>query len=842
MNMKKYFLSFLSLCIVVFSVAQGTETFTNTGSSSSTYRTINWTGDNGLAWSATDSRNDLLINSKALTVRNGSIICNSIPNGIGSISFQNKQEFSGSGGAIEVKVNGNIVGTINPTTTIQTSTINNINVVGTFNLELKQTTSGLRISIDDVVWTGYSGVACVTPTAQPTALTFGTITNNSIAASFTAASPAANEYLVVRSTSSTLSSNPVDGQTYDVPDLLGGGTVISKSSTVSFTSSGLTAGTTYYFFIFSLNSACTGGPLYLTTAPLTGNTSTTSPAACVAPTAAATSLVLTSTNTTASGNFTAASSADGYLVCVSSNASLGFTPSNNVTYSVGQSVGNGTVVSFSSNNNFLATGLTANSTYYFTVFSANQFNCIGGPLYYTSNTLTGSTVTSNSSTGEPAGYYTTATGNCATLKTNLKNIISANYNQQTYGALMTQYAISDIKPREVGSGSTNVIWDIYSDNPTGVDPYNFTPVTQQCGNYSGEGNCYNREHSFPASWFNDAYPMYSDYIQVLPTDGWVNNKRGNYKFGEVGTATWTSLNGSKLGSSSFAGVSGTVFEPINAYKGDLARIYLYMVTRYESNVSSWAGLSTEGATTLQANTYPSVNVSYLQMMLNWHFNDPVSQKEIDRNNAAYTFQGNRNPFIDHPEYVGQIWNNTCAGLSALPVDLISFSGKLINNKIELKWIAENEVNLNQFEIERSFNGTSFLKIGEIKALQQRNYLFTDNADEIRGRRVYYRLKKVDNDGKFSYSQIVTLHIPFNTKFTISPNPANNYIQLQLNQHVVGKVTVLITDVMGKMVLQENKNINNSSVKLNTHSLSNGTYLVTLLYNGERFVQKVLISK
>lgn len=840
--MKKIVLSVFVIMISVFAFAQGTETFSNTGSGSSTYRAINWTGDNGLAWSATDSRNDLIINGAAVTVRNGSIICNNIPNGIGSISFQNRQDYSGTGGAVEVRINGNLVGTINPTTTTQTSSLNNINIAGTFNLELKQITTGLRISIDDVIWTSYSGLACATPTAQPSSIVFGAITNNSINASFTAASPAANEYLIVRSTSSSLSSNPVDLQVYDAADNIGGGTVVSRGSSLSFSATGLTAGTTYYFFIFSLNSACSGGPLYLTTLPLTGNTATTSPAVCASPTAAPTALAITVTNVTASGSFTASASADGYLVCRSTNVSLGFTPSNGSTYTLGQAVGNGTVVSFDNTTSFLASGLTANTTYYFTIFSANQFNCTGGPLYYTTASLSGSTTTSNSSTGEPAGYYATATGSCATLKTNLKTIISAGYNQQSYAALMTQYAISDIKPREVGIGSANVIWDVYSDNPTGTDPYNFTPVTNQCGSYSGEGNCYNREHSFPASWFNDAYPMYSDYIQILPTDGYVNNRRSNYKYGQVGTATWTSLNGSKLGSSSVAGVTGTVFEPINEYKGDLARVYLYMVTRYENNVTTWAGLSTEGATTLQANTYPSVNVSYLQMMLNWHYADPVSQKEIDRNNAAYTFQGNRNPFVDHPEYVGQIWNNTCAGLSTLPVDIIYFAGKLVDNNIELKWTAENEIHLARYEIERSFNGTSFFKISEVKAVQQRHYLFNDNANEIRGRRVYYRLKKVDIDGKFTYSQIVTLHIPFNTKFTIHPNPATHFIQLQMNKNVVGNVTIQIADITGKLVLQEKQNINNSVVKIETNTLQNGTYLVTMLYNGERFVQKVLISK
>jgi hypothetical protein len=168
----------------------------------------------------------------------------------------------------------------------------------------------------------------------------------------------------------------------------------------------------------------------------------------------------------------------------------------------------------------------------------------------------------------PAGYYNSATGlNCAALKTALKNIIHNGFSGQTYNSLWTEYQSHDVKPREVGSGSATVIWDIYSDNPGGTDPYNFTPVTHQCGNYNSEADCYNREHSVPQSWFgasasSSSIGPESDYHHIFPTDGYVNGKRANYVYGEVATASWTSLNGSKLGTSSFAGISGTVFEPI----------------------------------------------------------------------------------------------------------------------------------------------------------------------------------------------------------------------------------------------------------------------------------------
>lgn len=109
--------------------------------------------------------------------------------------------------------------------------------------------------------------ACTTPTNQATALNLANITASSIDVSFTAASPSADNYLVVQSTSSTLSANPADATSYSVSDALGGGTVVFNGSGTSFTASGLSASTTYYYFVFAYNNtACSGGPLYRTPA------------------------------------------------------------------------------------------------------------------------------------------------------------------------------------------------------------------------------------------------------------------------------------------------------------------------------------------------------------------------------------------------------------------------------------------------------------------------------------------------------------------------------------------------------------------------------------------------
>lgn len=236
----------------------------------------------------------------------------------------------------------------------------------------------------------------------------------------------------------------------------------------------------------------------------------------------------------------------------------------------------------------------------------------------------------------PAGYYNTASGlSGKALQAALHDIID-NHTVQSYNFLWTAFKTTDVLPN-------GKVWDMYSS-------CTWTFTTNQCGNYSGECDCYNREHSWPKSWFGDKAPMNSDLFHLYPTDGYVNGKRSNYPFGEVSAATYTSSNGCKLGSNTYPGYSGVVFEPIDEYKGDFARTYFYMSTRYYGEDSGWPG----SAMTTGSQLKPWA----LAMMKEWHQNDPVSAKEISRNNAVYGFQNNRNPFIDHPEYVAAIWGTT----------------------------------------------------------------------------------------------------------------------------------------------------------------------------------------
>lgn len=263
--------------------------------------------------------------------------------------------------------------------------------------------------------------------------------------------------------------------------------------------------------------------------------------------------------------------------------------------------------------------------------------------------------TSSAQGNLPPTYYSTITNQtCGPLKTALYNIISKNTTVISYDGLWTTYLKTDARRNDANTAT--IVWDMYSDNPAGAEPYTFTFITNQCGTYNSEGDCYNREHSFPQSWFSENSPMVSDIHHIFPTDGSVNGRRGNYPYGEVGTATWTSLNGSKLGSSvTGSGYTGTVFEPINEYKGDFARAQLYMSVRYDNLIAGWQSNANE---VLDGTQYPSFDAWYIKMMYKWHVQDPVSDKERKRNDSIFVYQKNRNPFVDHPEWVYTIWSCT----------------------------------------------------------------------------------------------------------------------------------------------------------------------------------------
>ena len=244
-------------------------------------------------------------------------------------------------------------------------------------------------------------------------------------------------------------------------------------------------------------------------------------------------------------------------------------------------------------------------------------------------------------------YYQAADGKKgAALKTALSGVIY-NRTERTYGDLWGDFKTTDVR-------SDGKVWDMYS----GVSNFTFGN-DQDKGSGSKEGEFYNREHSWPNSWFGGkVQPMYTDLHHLYPTDKVVNNKRSNNPFGETNGDSYKSANNfSKLGKCTYPGYTGKVFEPNDEYKGDFARTYFYMVTCYEEKLPDWYKNYAESQPTLDGKTYPGLSAWQLKMLMEWAKKDPVSEKEINRNNAVYGIQKNRNPFIDYPGLEEYIWGN-----------------------------------------------------------------------------------------------------------------------------------------------------------------------------------------
>ena len=268
-------------------------------------------------------------------------------------------------------------------------------------------------------------------------------------------------------------------------------------------------------------------------------------------------------------------------------------------------------------------------------------------LTFTLLTLTATSVYAQGP-NDSGTYYQAADGKKgAALKTALCGII---YNRTERGSADDVYKMlwNDFKTTDVRSDGK--VWDMYS-NIT-----NFTFGTDQdSGNHSYEGKAYNREHSFPKSWFGGkVMPMYADLFHLYPTDGKVNENRGDLPFGETNGSNKNSANDfSKIGVCTYPGYTGTVFEPNDIYKGDFARTYFYMVTCYEEKLPDWVN---KGNANITINSSGLVTWQ-LEMLMKWAKNDPVSEKETNRNNAVFGIQNNRNPFIDYPGLEEYIWGD-----------------------------------------------------------------------------------------------------------------------------------------------------------------------------------------
>ena len=190
--------------------------------------------------------------------------------------------------------------------------------------------------------------------------------------------------------------------------------------------------------------------------------------------------------------------------------------------------------------------------------------------------------------------------------------------------------------------------DIYSSYCWTPEKLSSGETGGECGNYHEEGDCYNREHIWPKSWyggFDQGEDAETDLFELWPSDGYVNGLRGNLPLGNVDPShiTYTSTNGCLVGTCAADPSYGNCFEVADILKGDIARSYFYLSTAYFKEWSCCDEVGVNGS---------DIKEWMEDTMRNWHKIDAVDENEKNRNDVIYTkFQGNRNPFIDHPEWV-----------------------------------------------------------------------------------------------------------------------------------------------------------------------------------------------
>jgi len=468
----------------------------------------------------------------------------------------------------------------------------------------------------------------------------------------------------------------------------------------------------------------------------------------------------------------------------------------------------------------------------------------------------------------PVGYYDAANGlTCQPLKNALRDIIANGQISLVYGQLDDiQLPVTDTISNDAGTG--NIVWDLYSNNVSGPEPFTFsmdqTPAGGFCGSTtpSTEGVCWNKEHTFPRAWFKYSTggypsPTQADLFNVRPSDSKLNSRRGNFPFANVASPTYQfPVSGQfptypmppnpvldKSGPASYPGLSiASAWEPPDAMKGDIARGYFYMVTRYQDSLLNWYNTNpTSGIEKVIDNTnslYPSFNLPYLSMLYTWHLSDPVDTRESNRNNLVYTQQNNRNPYIDHPEYVALVFQ--CTGI--IPVTLTGFWADLHSKEIQLTWEATHETGFKEYQIEKSLNSTDFSKIGTVRGTNAPTYVFND-YDIPAGGIVYYRLRMVDIDGKAQYSSVVAVRLSGKISNSyIYPNPTHGDISIRLNSILAEVSSLRIYDITGKLLSTAQIAPGSSKIDLNVRLLNPGRYIVKIMNNRQSFTENFILIK
>jgi Endonuclease I/Secretion system C-terminal sorting domain len=515
---------------------------------------------------------------------------------------------------------------------------------------------------------------------------------------------------------------------------------------------------------------------------------------CNAPTTQATAFSAVPANTSATVNWTRG---DGSNSLVLINTTNSFTaPVDGTTYTANMAYTGGQQTVYAGTGSSVnVTGLTALTTYYVKVY--NFETCVSPIDYITASPLAGSFTTTN-----------VVAPDCATFRNTVKAGLPAHNTLGYNTARSRMYGNCDNQ-----NSTVTCVYGGY----VATHPFGSTATTIGLPN----GKIINAEHTVPQSFFNQNDPMVSDMCHLFPTYETWNGDRSNFPFSEIPDAQTTKweilLNAatSAIPSSNIDGYSefksGT-YEPREMQKGNTARAIFYFFTVYGDIMSS---------------TYNKTiaDVGSVQTLYNWHIQDPVTQADIDRNNCIKLYQGNGNPYIDHPEWVAQAFG---CGI-VVPVELMSFDGKNQVTYNALTWQTASEKNAQYFSIERKDN-EKWGEIGRIKAagntLEAQKYSFDDlkpNPLSI------YRLRMVDFDGTEAFSKTITIE---NVKkaFTLKmfPNPAKDFVTFRATTTEKQAFDIKITDITGRVLIQKNYPIESGNIEehINISTLTKGVYFFT----------------
>jgi hypothetical protein len=796
---------------------------------------------------------------------------------------------------------------------------------------LYQTANPLTASVA----TNSGSVTCMAPVNQPTSLSL-TSTPNSIAGTFTAAT-SADENLVIKSLSSSLSSTPLNGKAYVAGDTLGGGIVVNISAANSFSCNGLSPSTIYHFFIFALNNQqCNNGPAYNLQNPLSANIATQVLQPCITPSTQPTGLNLSATNASLNGSFNTAANTESYLIVYSTSSSLSTLPVNGITYNAGATLGNGIVAGNISSSTFFITNLQAGTTYNVFVFANNNV-CTGGPFYLTSAPLTDQVTTT---TAPVYNYYFgnlhAHSGYSDGNKDNDTYTPADDYAYAKNSMCMDFLGISE--HNHAGAGMQKASWMPGCAQAQVATTNNFLALYgMEWGVISSGGHVLVYGVDKLLGWEANNYDMYvakSDYTGTAETNGTTGlfrfiNTWGNNSFAMLahpGTSDYNGLSQASYNPTADSAVVGVAVESgpafstntsysnpassmsfISYYKKLLAKGYHVGPSMDHDNHYTTFGRTAHSRLAVIA---PSLNTaSFYNAMrqrnfyatedcdtrvsftlnnaimgseltgssspaININVSDPTAQTNTatikimkgipgsgtdatevaSANSNTISFTDNNLQLNNEAYYYADItmdgarsitapiWYKRTAG-NVLAVQLLSFNAtKTINHSVNVTWSTTQQECITSFVVERSANGVDFTAIRTMFPVATYQYKLIDGRplDGLN----YYRLKTAAKDGSINYSKIIAINFSDDDihSFSVYPNPVGSLLQLNLHSPTTEIASIQLKDLFGRTIYTTRMQIQKGTqlLQLPVGSIQAGTYVVSIQLK-EHVLSKTIVK-